>query len=169
MMTKMTVARTIALLSFTVVTAQAQTAAVNTTSAQTAPHKHRKAPKEPSLQVQLKEMRDQLQAQIDDLKTNMANKDAQIAALQAKVQRVEESAGTATAQVHSVENNVHENTAAVAGLQASVSSTQTVTSAQGSEIATVRKTEEIVKKEVEEPRTIRYKRYRDHARWFRRR
>ncbi len=95
-------------------------------------------------------MRDGLQAQIDSLKTNLAAKNAQIAALQAKMKTTEESAGAIAAQVH-------ENAATVTSFQTSVSATQAATSTGAVEIAAVRKTEETVKKEVEEPRSIRYK------------
>jgi len=149
-MTKMTVATTIALLAFAVGTAQAQTTADKTTKAQRSAHKQPRVPKKPSLEAQLHEMRDELQAQIDSLKTNLAVKDAQIAALQAKMKATEESAGTIAAQVH-------ENAATVTSLQTSVSATQAATSTGAVEIAAVRKTEETVKKEVEEPRSIRYK------------
>ena len=75
-------------------------------------------------------MRDELQSQIDDLKTSLAAKDVQIAALQAKMQTAQEGAGTIAVQVHSIDNNVQENVAAVANLQTSVSTTQTATSTQ---------------------------------------
>lgn len=157
MMTKMTVTITITLLSLTVVTASAQTTAANATQAQTAEHKQQKSAKQPSLEIQLREMRDELQAQIDDLRTNLAAKDTQISALQAKIQTTQQSAGTIATQVHSIESSAHENAAVIAGLQSTVPATQTATSAQAVEIAAVRKAEETIKKDIEEPRTIRYK------------
>ncbi len=112
MTTKMTIPTTIALLAFAVGTAQAQTTADTITKAQRAAHKHPGSPKKPSLEAQLHEMRDELQAQIDSLKTNLSAKDTEIAALQAQMQITEESAGTIAA-------HVNENAATVTNLQTS--------------------------------------------------
>jgi hypothetical protein len=157
MMTKMKTVGTIALLSVATITAQTQTTSAKETQALVAHHKQLKTVPGPTIEAQLREMRVELQSEIDDLKTSLAAKDVQIAALQAKMQTVQEGAGTIAVQVHSIDNNVQENVAAVTNLQTAVSTTQRVTSTQALEIATVRKGEESVRKDVEEPRTIRYR------------
>ena len=156
MMTKMKTVG-IALLSVMTITAQTQTTSIKETRAPVAHHKQSKTVPEPPIEAQLREMRVELQSEIDDLKTSLAAKDVQIAALQAKMQTAQEGAGTTAVQVHSIDNNVQENVAAVTMLQTSVSTTQRVASTQGLEIAAIRKAEESVRKDVEEPRTIRYR------------
>ena len=108
MTTKMTIPTTIALLAFAAGSAQAEITADTTTKA----HKHPGSLKKRSLEAQLHEMRDELQAQIDSLKTNLSAKDTEIAALQAQMQITEESAGTIAA-------HVNENAATVTNLQTS--------------------------------------------------
>ena len=97
MMTKMKTVG-IALLSVMTITAKTQTTSIKERELLYRIINNQKR-SEPPIEAQLREMRVELQSEIDDLKTSLAAKDVQIAALQAKMQTAQEGAGTTAVQV----------------------------------------------------------------------
>ena len=115
----------------------------------------------PSLAAEVHQMREELQAEINELRTQIAAKDAQIVSLQQSVQtstatNATEAQATAT-QVQSIDATVQQNTTAVAGVQSSVSDLKTQTSAVAANMQQVQKTAEKIQKSVDEPTAIHYK------------
>ncbi len=124
------------------------------------PHPHRKAAKKPagpSIETQLHQMREELQSQIDDLKTRLAARDAQIEAMQTGTQSVQEKAATTTAKVQTLDNAVHENTTQVSDVQSKVATLQTESSSVSTSVQQVTTAQATLQKKVDEPASIHFK------------
>src|SRR3984957_6522704 len=121
---------------------------------------NRRQPKKtatPSVQEQIRELREDLQGQIDVLKEKLTAKDSQIEALQAMHQNTEAKTTTAAAQIQTIDNTVQQNAAAVGTLQASVTDLRTDTIAVSNSVQQVKQTQEKLRKSLDEPDAIRYK------------
>jgi hypothetical protein len=135
----------------------AQTPASTTTRSTTTNRKQSKKIATPSVQEQIRELREDLQGQIDVLKEKLTAKDSQIEALQAMHQNTEAKTTTAAAQIQTIDNTVQQNAAAVGTLQASVTDLRTDTIAVSSSVQQVKQTQEKLRKSLDEPDAIRYK------------
>lgn len=121
---------------------------------------HRKQSKKssrPSLEEQIKEMHDNLQSQIDELKTRLAARDAQIEAMQAGAKTAQDAVTVTAGKVDAIGSATHENATAVSGVQASVSALQAENSSVSTSVQQVQVAQVQLQKSVEEPAAIHYK------------
>jgi uncharacterized phage infection (PIP) family protein YhgE len=145
----------IAILSTIGLVANAQVA--STTAAHPAPHKKSAKSAAPSVQEQIKQMREELQTQIDELRSKLAARDAQIEALQTSTQAAQERVAATSVQVQTIGNDVHETTTAVSGLQTTVTNLQAQDSTVATGIRQVQQSQEKLQKSLDEPVALRYK------------
>lgn len=156
------VAAALASLAGLVPLAQAQqTPAVHKKHAVT----HRKAVRrEPSLAEEVRAMRTQLQAEIDELKASLAAKDAQISALEQRNANAQQAVVSAEAQsqatavqVQTLNSAVQQNTTAVTGVQATVSDLKVQNSSVATNVEEIQKTTDKIQKSVDQPTAFHYK------------
>src|ERR1700734_3849684 len=81
-------------------------------------HKQTKRTAAPSIETQIREMRQDLQHQIDTLNEKLAAKDAQIEALQVQNQAAQQTATTTAVKISTVDTAIQQNSTAVNSLQA---------------------------------------------------
>jgi hypothetical protein len=98
-----------------------------------------------------------LQHQIDDLKSQLAAKDAQIRELQSQVRTNADRETIAAAQVRTVTSDVQKNAAAVNTVESSLRQVQTQNESLSAGVQKTQKAEEELKKEIEQPAAIHYK------------
>ena len=96
--------------------AQAQTGSTATAKR----HKKPSAPPAPSVQEQIDALRQQMQGQIDSLKSNLADKDAQLRQAQQTATDAQAAAAKAQAAVDAQQQSFTENATAVSTLQSTV-------------------------------------------------
>ena len=136
--------------------AQAQT--LSTKAAQPVTrHSRQKKSLAPSIEMQLVQMREDLQSQIDELKVRLSAKDAQIAALQSQNRDAQDKLSATGAQVQSIDNGIHQNASIVTGLQSSVSGLQTQNNSISTSMQQVQKTQENLQKDLDAPAALHYK------------
>src|ERR1700727_2647914 len=111
----------------------------------------------PSIETQIQQMRQDLQSQIDDLKTRLAAKDAQIEALQSSTQVTQDKTATVTAQIQATDLNGQRNAAAMEGIRSSINGLQTEDMTLVSKVEQTQKAAEEIKKNIDEPTALRYK------------
>jgi hypothetical protein len=147
----------VALVVCSLVSSMGVNAQSTTTKKALATKKHHaltKAPTPSAIEIQLREMRKDFQAQLDELKDKLAAKDTEIEALRTATQ----SAQTASAaQVQSVEGSQAQNAMALSKLQDSVVTLQTTDATVAQKLDTVQTTEVKIQKSVDEPASIHYK------------
>jgi hypothetical protein len=150
--------KALAILALTV--AVATGFAQSTASSPSTPKKvHRKpvAPKGPSVQSQIEELRQQQQAdhgQIDTLKQQLADRDAQLQAAQQAAQQAQAAAQAAQQAANAEQQTLSANTDAVSTLQSSVTDLK----ANSVSLAgTIQEQQAAVKKAIESPDAIHYK------------
>jgi hypothetical protein len=111
----------------------------------------------PSVETQIQQMREELQNQIDDLRSKLAVRDAQIEALGKTAQGADEKSRMTATRVQTIDGSVQQSTTAVNNLQASVTSLQ----AEGATVATrlqqVQQSQEKIQKSLDEPVALHYK------------
>jgi hypothetical protein len=111
----------------------------------------------PSVEIQIQQMRQDLQSQIDELKTRLAARDAQIEAMQTGTQSTQEKATTTAAKVETIDNTVHDNAATVSGLQTTVSTLQAESSSNSTTVKEVQTAQVKIQKSIDEPASLHYK------------
>lgn len=151
-MTQRITALALAAFLSTMPLAMAQTASPSPTHSK----KARKASK-PSLEDQINEMRNSLQSQIDDLKTRLAARDAQIEAMQTDAKSTQQAATATATKVDAVDATIHESAGTVTAVQASVSTLQAESAATSTSVQQVQTAQTKLQKSVEEPTAIHYK------------
>ena len=102
-------------------------------------------------------MRANLQTQIDELRNKLAEKDAQISALQSGSQASQTAVAETAVQVRALDNNVNATVNSVDSLKSSVSTLQAETTSVTNGIQQVIGTQEKIEKSIEEPASIHYK------------
>ncbi|GGA53560.1 hypothetical protein GCM10011507_00850 [Edaphobacter acidisoli] len=107
-----------------------------------------------AIETQVREMRNDLQSQIDDLKAQLAAKDAEIAALQRASHETEDKT---TATMQRVNGDVHQNDSMVKALVASVTDLQASNAVVATSIRQTQKAQEKLERSVENPVALRYK------------
>ncbi|ADV81019.1 hypothetical protein [Terriglobus saanensis] len=107
-----------------------------------------------SLAAQMQQMHDDFQSQIDLLKQQLSQRDAQFASMQQASQQ--QTAATA-AQTQSVTTAVEQNTSAVNTLQAKVEEIHTTDAVVTAKVEAVQQTQETLRKAMDEPASIHYK------------
>lgn len=143
-------------LSAAVATGYAQSTA---SSPGTAKKVHRKAaaPKGPSVQEQIEELRQQEQSdrgQIDNLKQQLSDRDAQLQQAQQAAQQAQQAAQAAQQAAQQQQQSLSANSEAVSTLQTSVSDLK---SSNSSFQVKIQKQADEVKKAVESPDAVHYK------------
>ena len=113
-----------------------------------------RAPAEPSVADQIQELRHDLEGQINDLKTDLAVKDAQLKQAQQAAAAAQAAATKAQAAAEAQQQAVTDNTAAVSTLQSSVTDLK---GNQASLATTVSDATTQIKKDFESPKALRYK------------
>src|SRR6185437_9340937 len=120
----------------------------------TSHRRHSRKAAAPSIEMEIHQMREDLQSQIDELKIRLSAKDAEIAALQRLNQTAQDKAATATAQAQTIDRGVHQNVATVNALQSSVTNLQ----AQSTSVSTrMQQVQEKLQKNLDEPVALHYK------------
>jgi hypothetical protein len=131
--------------------ANAQTASSDASA--TPKRKHKlvaKKPAGPTVEQQIKELRDQTQAQIDSLKQQLADRDAKLQAAQDAAAAAASQASAAASQAQAAAASASSSTDAVNTLQGAVADLKTTT-------VTVQTEEKDLKKSVMEPTALHYK------------
>jgi hypothetical protein len=113
-----------------------------------------RAPAEPSVADQIQELRHDLEGQINDLKNDLAVKDAQLKQAQQAAAAAQASAAKAQAAAEAQQQAVTDNAAAVSTLQSSVTDLK---GNQASLATTVSDATTQIKKDFENPKALRYK------------
>jgi hypothetical protein len=156
-MTKQLRAAIAATLVFTTMSMQAQTSGATTPAKTTTKRTGRKASAETETQRQLRELREQMlsqQEQINSLKTALADRDAKLATAQQSAQGAEASAAAANAKAESISSSVSANSEAVSALN------NTVTDLKSTNVGlaqTLSDTKKEINAAIESPLSIRYK------------
>jgi hypothetical protein len=157
-MTKQLRAAIAATLVFTTMSMQAQTSGATTPAKKTSTRPARKkAPAETETQRELRELREQMlsqQEQINSLKTALADRDAKLATVQQSAQGAEASAAAANAKAESVSSSVSANAEAVSTLNS------TVTDLKSTNVGlaqTISDTKKDINAAIESPLAIHYK------------
>ncbi|HUX28569.1 MAG TPA: hypothetical protein VMV39_07265 [Terracidiphilus sp.] len=129
-------------------------------SGQTAPAKKHaatrkaKTPSGPTVEEQIQELRQEFQGQIDSLKNNLAEKDAQLKQAQQAAAEAQASAAKAQAAVEAQQQAATENTAAVTTLQSTVTDMK---AANASVVSSLTDETAAIKKSIESPDVLHYK------------
>jgi hypothetical protein len=157
-MTKQLRAAIAATLVFTTMSMQAQTSGA-TTPAKTTSNRaaRRKAPAETQIQRELRELREQMlsqQEQINSLKTALADRDAKLATVQQSAQGAEASAAAANAKAESVSSSVSANSEAVSTLNSTVTDLKSTSVGLAQTISDTKKD---INAAIESPLAIHYK------------
>jgi len=155
-MTKQLKAALAAMLIVSTVTMQAQTASTPARTTAKKPVK-KKAPTESPMERELRELREQMssqQGQIDDLKRQLADRDARLATATSDAQAASASAAAATAQAQSLSSSLQQNNDAVSALNATVTDIKTTNAGLAQ---TLSDTKRDITAQIESPTTIRYK------------
>ena len=120
------------------------------------PHRHKKAaePPPPSVQDQIDSLRQQMQSQIDTLKSDLAGKDAQLQQAQQAASDAQAAAARAQAAVDSQQQAFTENTAAVSALQSTVTDMK---AANASVVSSLTDETSSLRKAIASPDAINYK------------
>jgi hypothetical protein len=113
-----------------------------------------KASASPSVEEQIQALRHELEGKIDSLKTDLADKDAQLQKAQQAAADAQASAAKAEAAASSQQQAVTENTEAVSTLQSSVTDLK---GNQASLATTVSDETAKIKKDIANPNVLRYK------------
>src|SRR5579875_2803779 len=133
----------------------AQTAAKHKDSTKS---KHKEAkPTIATLQHEIEEMHNQLQSEIDLLKQQLVQRDAQLAAAQESAATAQQQAASATAQTQSVANTAQQSAAAVSSLQTTVQQARAANEQVAAQVQTVADDTKAIRKAVEEPTALHYK------------
>ncbi len=134
--------------------AQTTTASKTTTTKKAAA---KKAPAESPVEREIRELREQMQnqqAQIDALKRENAQKDAELSAAQQSAQSAASAAASASAKADSLSSNVSSNAETVATLNSTVTDLKSTTVGMAQTISDTKKS---IMDQIESPLTIRYK------------
>lgn len=111
----------------------------------------------PIVQSQIEQMREDLQNQINELRSKLAVRDAQIEALEKSTQGAEEKSRMTATQVQTMGDSVQQSTSAVNSLQASVTSLRERDTTISTTVQQLHASQEKLQKSFDEPVAIRYK------------
>jgi hypothetical protein len=137
----------------------AQTADTSTT-AKTTKHKKTKVKPESETERQvreLREMQEKLQVEVNDLKQQLADKDAWLNGAAQKVQDVQAQAADANAKAAAATETVQQTQGQVTALQGQVTTLQTTEATDTAAVKTLSDQQKKIADEIETPMSIRYK------------
>lgn len=112
---------------------------------------------ESAFQSQVLQKLSQMQTEIEDLRGQMAEKDAQIAALKRSSESSSGAQAQTAAQVDALATSTAQTSAGVSGLQTSVAAVRQQTSEVKNDVQQVAQEQVAIKKNVDEPVSIHYK------------
>jgi Skp family chaperone for outer membrane proteins len=143
-----------AILAVSLVSSYGQTSPTNPPVKKHTATKKAKTPPPPSVEEQIQALRHELEGQINGLKTNLADKDAQLQKAQQAAADAQAAAAKAEAAASAQQQAVTDNTAAVSTLQSSVTDLK---GNQASLATTISDETTKIKKDFSNPSTLRYK------------
>jgi hypothetical protein len=143
-----------AILAVSVVAAYGQTSETQTPVKKHTSTKKEKMPPSPSVEEQIQALHQELQGQIDSLKTSLAEKDAQLKMAQQAAAAAQATAAKAEADASAQQQAVSDNAAAVTTLQSTVTDLK---GNQASLATTVSDETAKIKKEIANPNVLHYK------------
>ena len=157
-MKKLTSAAAVGLAAFLVVSfacigASAVQAQTEAHSAKRRARTHAK----PSVEDEIEQLRQQMQSQIDELKQEIAGKDAQLQQAQQAAEAAQAAAEKAQAAAGEQQQAVSENASAVTALQSSVNDLKSSSSSLASSFSSVQKDTAEIRKAAASPDTLHYK------------
>jgi hypothetical protein len=117
-------------------------------------HATKKQPPKPTVEEQINALREEFQGQIDSLKSDLANKDAQLKQAQQTAADAQAAAAKAEADATSQQQATTENAAAVSTLQSTVTDMK---SANASAVASFSDDAAAIKKSIANPEVLHYK------------
>jgi len=117
-------------------------------------HATKKQPPKPTVEEQINALRQEFQGQIDSLKSDLANKDAQLKQAQQTAADAQAAAAKAEADATSQQQATTENAAAVSTLQSTVTDMK---SANASAVASFSDDAAAIKKSIANPEVLHYK------------
>lgn len=156
-MTKQLQATLAAILVISAIRVPAQTPTPTPTPTAKKKHTPAKAPRETATERQIRELREQMQnqqAEIDNLKSQSAAKDAALAAAQQSAANAQTVAAAATSQAQTVNATVQANADAVASLQGTVSDLKNSNTGLA---LTISDTKKDLTDKIENPTEVHYK------------
>ncbi|MBB5063059.1 hypothetical protein [Granulicella mallensis] len=145
------------LFSGTTVIVQAQS---NATAQRQLSSVHRRVPPTRatrSIEVQIQQMREDLQSQIDELKVELAAKDEQIEALKTQTLNAQQTTAKASTNIHDIDSTLRQNTTKIDGLQATATDLREKDVIVSDSIQQVREDQKALQKSIDEPAALRYK------------
>src|ERR1700744_3837208 len=123
-------------------------------SPKSAQHSSSKKTAAPSIETQIQQMRQELQSQIDDLKTRLAARDAQIEAMQRVTQVTQDKTATVTTQIQAANVASQQNGAAIDGIRSSIDGLQAADTALVTKVEQTQKTAEEIRKSGDDPAAL---------------
>ena len=147
----------LALFSDTTVLLRAQS---DTTNPKPPSSVHRRQPPKSStssIEAQIKQMREDLQSQINELKAKLDAKDEQIEALKTQNLNTQQMTATASTKIHNIDGTLQQNATAVDSLQASVTDLREKDVVISNNVQQVRDDQKALQKSIDEPAALRYK------------
>jgi hypothetical protein len=150
---KLSIAAT-AILAVSVVASYGQTSTTNPPAKKHVATAKAKAPARPTVEEQIQSLRHDLEGQINSLKTDLANKDAQLRQAQQAAADAQAAADKANATATASQQAVTDNTTAVSTLQTSVTDLK---GSQASLATTISDETSKIKKDIANPGALHYK------------
>jgi TolA-binding protein len=139
-------------------TAQAQTATASGSATGKNTVRHRTArkvtPKRPSIETQIQQLREDMESQINQLKQQLNDSNAQLQAAQQQAATANAAAAQAQQQAQQQQQQTSDNASAVSNLQGAVSDLKTNSTSLASSI---QETQTNIEKKVDHPDSIHYK------------
>jgi hypothetical protein len=126
-------------------------------SPKSAQHSSSKKTAAPSIETQIRQMRQELQSQIDDLRTRLAAREAQIEAMQLATQATQDKTATVTTQIQAANVASQRNGAAIDGIRSSIDGLQATDTTLVAKVEQTQKTADEIRKSVDEPAALHYK------------
>jgi len=124
------------------------------------PSVHRKQAKKASatpIETQIQQMRQELQSQIDELKADLASRDAQIEALKSQGTITQQTATTTATKVNDIDSTLQRNATHVDSLQASVTDLREKDLVVSKDVQQVQSAQKTLQNNIDEPVALRYK------------
>jgi hypothetical protein len=120
-------------------------------------HKAGKTPSTSSLQLEMRQMREELQAEIDALKQQLAERDAQLDATRVTAEAAQKHADTVATENQTLSTMLESNSNAVSALRSTVAEAKQSNEVNSAALQQMQKTNEDVRKAIEEPVALHYK------------